>query len=382
MSSKMTDEQLKETKKIADDIAKTTVNSTTGETFKDIKDLQNTANDLMRSSNIVEQQRGMEIARGAVKDLLLLCLYQQIEGNKLPGYMDFANKFDDGYIENGNSKQYMFSNDTGVDSYQETEFVPSAVTNTSVDSFIIQMYSAGGVLNANQAYQFRKPKSITEAQWIPYFKAGKLAEFIGILRNEIHRVYSYYKFNKIATKITTSTPAKTIEGTATNMFDCFVKEVLPTIREMTTLNSKFNYDVRNKNLTAAAPEDLMLIANGKVITQLSAGIKTQLFNQQLLDYHNLLDSMNIVNLGNKIVVPEDVNTPISVEDTPYVDEETIWIVHKDALKHVLQIDRTESQSFAANMVIQLYLHVWGALDILPWGQIVKYHNANLMTMPE
>lgn len=372
-------EQLLKDREIGDSVSRKTTNPTTGKNFSNIDELSNTARDLM-NGDASDRLTGMRLARGVVQDLLQLCLYQEIEGNRLPGYMEFANRFDDGFIAEGNAKEYIFSNDLGMDTWKPEQFIPEKATKTNVDSYVIQMYDSSKTLNTKQAYQFMKAKTITESAWLPYFKSGKLANYIAILRDEVRRVYSYYKFDKIATKITSSTPAKTIKGTATNMFDCFVKEILPTIREMTTLNSKFNYTATNKNLQFANPKDLYLIANGDVIQQLQSGIKTQLFNAQLLDYGNVLNEMNIINLGNKITVGNG-DTPISVSDTPYVDKNTIWIVHKDAIKHVLQIERSESQSFAMNMAIQLVLHVWGACDILPWGMIVKYTNNNLTTMP-
>lgn len=370
------DEKLKQAKadkELADGVAKELGYDT-------INDLMETANGKMKSGNQAANQAGVKLARAAVENLALLMLYQTLEGTKLASYTNFGNRFDDGYIANGNAKQYIVENDLGVDTWEPTMFVPTELTDTNVEQYIIQMYNQNGQLNTQQAYQFKKVKVLQEPKWLPYFKEGNLARFISILREEITRTYEMWKFDKIAKKITTSTPKLTVEGTAENLFTAMTDEVLPILRELTTYTSKYNYGNSN-HLNQLDSSDILVLMNGKTIQRLQSGIKSQLFNAHLLDFRNIIGEDNVINLGNQLQIG-DGKTQVTVNDTPYVPEDTIWIMDKSAVKHVLQINRSESQSFAMNLTIEIVLHVWGALDILPWKVLFKYHNENLKKNPD
>lgn len=363
--------ELKQNKEIADSVAKE-------RGYDSINELVTDVNSKLSSKNPATKMMGERIAASTVEDLLLLCLYQEIEGTDTADYIKFANRFDDGYIASGNSKEYVVNNDTGHDTYTPTMFIPSSLTTTNVDKYTIQMYDSKNQLNS-KAYQFKKQKTFIEPNWLPYFKEGKLAVFIMELREEIRRSYYMFKFDKIAKLITTSTPQTTVEGTAPNLFDAMNQEVLPLLRELTTYTNKYNYQ-ETTHINVLKPEDMILIANGEIIQQLNSGIKSQLFNAKFFDFKNIIGEENIVNLGNQLQI-SDGNTAVSVIDSPYVDKNTIYILDKSAIKHILQIDRYESQSFAHNLALTLVLHVWGAMDILPWKVFFKYHNTNLSTLP-
>ncbi len=375
-------EQLKQDKADADLAAQSKLNPVTGKSFSDINEVTNLAREASNMDPSARRTAMMKSVGEVANTLMLLCLEQALQTTELPDYMSFANAFDDGYIASGNSKEYVFQRLTGIDSWDPDLFVPNKVTKTSVAAKVISIYNPDGTLSP-QGHQFKKNITIQEAVWLPYFIAGKVAEFIAMYRNALQKVFRLYKYDLVMSMITGSTPAKVINGTADNMFDCFVKEIIPTIRDMTTMNNQYNYAQDDENIQYANPEDLFVIMNGKVITQLESGIKSQLFNSKLLNIHNVLDETRIINPGNKITVPHDSDQLISVGSTPtpYVDENTVWIVHKDALKFLMQIDRLESQNWTQNMTIQLVLHAWFCLDFLPWGMIVKYTNKNLMTMP-
>lgn len=369
------DETAINNRKIADDIAASPQFDGT-----DAPTLIASIQEGLNSKNAVKENNAKQTARAFTKDLLLLCLYQEIEKNKTPGYLDLAHKFDDGVIANGNSKEYIASKPTGHDVFRQDQFIPAKVSTKSVESHVIQMYDAGGTLNKN-AYQFKKSTTLQESLWLPYFKSGSLSSFVAEITKAAHNVYNLYKFNKIATMITEANFQKKIAGVADNMFDAISGEFLPALRDMLYLNSSYNYSAASKYIQVNTMDDLIIIMSSGNLQRLKSGIKSQLFNSQFLGVDKELSEANVICLGNKIVIGDE-DTDITVSDIPYCDDNTIYVVNKNALRHINQINKSGSQSYADNMTIQLTLHVWGALDILPWGQMFKYTNPNLSVLPK
>lgn len=374
-TNKQVEDTLKANKLMADELAKSKEFGAA-----DAKDLLAGIQSDLNSNSNVRKSNGRILAKEFTAKLLLLCLYQEIENNPNLGYMDFANKFDDGEINEGNSKEYIASKLTGNDSFRPDMFIPAKVSTKSVESHVIQMYDAAGTLNKN-AYQFKKSQTIQESLWIPYFKSGSLSSFINEITEQLHKVFTIYKFDKVATKITSSKFQKQIVGTATNMFDAISGEFLPALRDMLYLNSEFNFSASSLFLQDNNMDDLIIIMSSGNVQRIRSGIKSQLYNAQFLGVDKELSDANIISLGNKITIGnEDVD--MSVSNIPYCDDNTIYVVSKKALRHVNQINRSESQAWTENMTIQLTLHVWGALDILPWGQCFKYTNPNLSVLPK
>lgn len=352
---------------------------------KDAKSFMEDTKAKLESTNKAVKQKAVSDAREFTKDLLLLVLYQDIDKMSDLGYVsDFANKFDDGEISEGNAKQYIANKLTGNDTYLSNEFVPAKKSKKSVETHVIQMYtkdnSTGDISLHPKAYQFKKPLTLQEPEWLPYFKSGALGEFIAELQRQLATVYNIYKFNKIANLIKTQTFNKSITGTGKDLFECLSDEILPAIRKMTTLNSEYNVNAKSKYVHNTKIEDLIVIMSPANIQRIQSGIKSQLFNAKFLDIGTLLNENNIINLGNEINIG-DSDTEISIGAAEYVDDNTVYVLSKKAIRHVSQISRQESQAWAENLSIQLTLHVWGAVDFLPWGQGFKYTNPNLSKLP-
>lgn len=349
--------------------------------YDNAKQLMENTSAQINNKDIVAQSEGLRQARDFTQSLLLLCLNQSIEQFSNLSYMDFVNIFDDGYVNNGNSKEYIATKPTGNDTFIAEKFIPAKVSVKSVEKHIIQMYSSAGTLGT-QAYQFKKSLTIQESLWLPYFKSGKLGEFINNLQNQLMDSFKMFKFDKIAKLITGSntTYAKTITGTAPDMFEAITTELLPNIRNMTLLNSQYNKDSNSKYIQTTDLSDLMVIMSPKNLTTLESGLKTQLFQAKLLNVGSVLDASNIILLGNQLTIGtgDDV---ISVSDDAYVDDNTVYVISKNAIKHIAQLNRVESQAWAENMTLQYTFHVWGAVDFLPWGQCFKYTNSKFANLP-
>lgn len=349
--------------------------------YSSIDDMMNNIKDGLNSNDINTFDLTLYKARGVVEDLSMLILRQELYSIPQATYMSsFISMFSDGYVTEGNAKQYILDKPTGKDTWSRDSWIPEGTTTTSVDQFVIKMYESKNTLS-QQAYQFKKPITFISEEWIPFFKSGNLGAFISHLQNQITQTKEIFLFDLIAKKITSHSFKKTISGTAENAFDCYVNEILPAVGEMITYSNDFNLVSSQTSLGLSNPSDLIVIAHNKTIQTLRNGIRTQLFNAQLFNFANVLDESNIINLGRKMKVGT-TEEDITVDTGYYVDENTIIVLNKkNSLKHWKQVNRVETQSFAQNMSTTIVSHEWGALDILPWGQGFKYTNANLNRMP-
>lgn len=376
--SKITKEQASRAREIADTYAKSQGKDNIGDIVEPIRaDLS--------SENPTVREIALENARTAVVGLTKLILRQELFKTPNPDYMDkIINSFSDGVVNEGNAKLYDFQNATGNSTYVEGEFIPTDYTTVDVDEFTIQMYTnAAGNTLSPQGYQFRKTLVYPAAKWIPYFKSGKLIEFIAMLEENMYFTWKCFIFNKIMDKITNTNtrPGKVINGTADNAFDAWANEILPEIRKMTTMSSNYTYNTVQTNLMFTNPEDLIIFANPKTIQVLESGIKSQLFSAKLLDIKGILNENNLYDAGLKLQVGTESNKITTHATDYYIPENTIIVLSKYALKHFTQIDRIETAYYGRNMATEFTMHKWGAMDALPWGQGFVYINNNLNTLP-
>lgn len=351
--------------------------------FSNYGEMSDKIKSLLTDNSFVNRQAGERIAGQTIYDLALLVLYQEVQSSRDAKYLDFAELFNDGYITEGNSKSYVFDMITGHSNYDKTKFIPESATEQSVKSHIISMFksssSAGQVL-ADNAVQYKKPLTILTPNWVQYFIKNSLNQFLTTLRLNMRKEFKIFKFHKVASFLTSLTNVKTIEGTAKNMFDCFTEEIFPEIEKMNFYSSDYNRDQTFKGIDAAGSENVYLVAHSNILTKLKTGIQSQTYNAKLISLESLLGSDKVISLGNQFVIGDE-NTPVSVNDTPYVDENTIWVFNKNLIKFLYQINTQASQSFAENLATQLVLHIWFTMDTLPWGQVFKYTNQNLKVLP-
>lgn len=354
--------------------------------FENIKDLEASVASKLATGNVEQVNEGKALARKTVEELTMLILYQEIQTVNLRN-LDFANRFEDGYISEGNAKQYIINNPTGVDTYKPELFIPSEFTKTDVEEYPIQMYSANGTLNKDQAYQFRKEKTFMETTWIPYFKSGTLSTFVSMIRAEVQKVFQIFKYHNIMEFLTKTMVDKvkgkrnTITGTAPDLFMALSDEVLPLLRELLTQNTKYNYSENSKFINMVAKEDLVVLVNPRIKEKLSSGIQSQTYNAHLIDLKKIISDENMPEVGRKFNIPADLNSPITITDEFYVPEDTIIIFDRTMMKHVYQLMQPAVQSFAGNLSTTVQYHVWGARDYLPWGTFIVYKNENLKKIP-
>ena len=367
---------LKETnKEVAAAYAKSKGRNSIGEITRE-------ANAMMASENPAERAIGKAIAQQTVQDLLLLCLRQEIMDNPLPDYMNLTERVFDGWMTEGNQKEYVADIDTGVSSYSDEPFVPEHQTMQKLEKWTLQIYTkqnGGQVQLSPQAYQFKKEQTLPVNEWLPYFKKNALNEYITKKQQSLNRAYKIFIYNKLCTIITKQTDGKVINGTSTNLYDALL-ELAPEIDGMLFYNYKYNADQSTKLPYAAQSKDILIFTSRKVRSAIINGIKSQSFNAQFVGTSERTYTYeNVKCLGDK-VVQGNQNTVNTVTDE-WLDDNTIIVIDISRIRHIIQVDENATQGFAANLTEYLSKHVWGVIDILPWCKKIVYKNTNLRSIP-
>ena len=347
-----------------------------------IGEITQEANAMMESENPAERAIGKAIAQQTVQDLLLLCLRQEIMDNPLPDYMNLTERVFDGWMTEGNQKEYVADIDTGVSSYSNRPFVPSEQTMQKLEQWTLQIYTKNGsnqVVLSPQAYQFKKEQTLPVNEWLPYFKKNALNEYITKKQQSLNRAYKIFIYNKLCTIIADKTKGKVIQGTADNLYDALL-ELAPEIDGMLQYNYEYNVENQSRVPYTANAKDILIFTSKKVRSAIMNGVKAQVFNANFIGTSERTYTYdNVKCLGNQITqgTQADINT-IGAE---WIDDNTIIVLDISRIKHIIQVDENATQGFAANLTEYLAKHVWGAIDIMPWCKKIVYKNNNLRMVP-
>ena len=350
--------------------------------FESFNDLTQKAKELLNSSDAVERSIGKAIAQGEVDSLSKLILRQEIIDAPTGDYMDIVEKIFDGWMYEGNTKEYLVDLDTGSSTYDVNEFNPKKQTLNQIESWKIQIYNDAedGKHLSPQGYQFKKQLTLPVNEWLPFFKNGTLNDYIAKKQLKLNRTFKKFIFNKFATLVSDKTKGKIVNGTATNLFDAIL-ELAPLIDDMQLENSTYNNEQTSKNIYAADKKDIYIFCSTKVRSMIMNGIKTQLFNTSFVGAENKsFNYENLKLLGNKIIVGDE-DSIIKISDEPYVDDSTIIVIDLSRVKNIVQVDEIATQDYANNLTRYEVKHTWGAMDVLPWCKKIVYKNINLLTMP-
>ena len=347
-----------------------------------IGEITQEANAMMASENPAERAIGKAIAQQTVQDLLLLCLRQEIMDNPLPDYMNLTERVFDGWMTEGNQKEYVADIDTGVSSYSNTPFVPSAQTIQKLEQWTLQIYTKNGASQPTlspQAYQFKKEQTLPVNEWLPYFKKNALNEYITKKQQSLNRAYKIFIYNKLCTIIADKTKGKVIQGTADNLYDALL-ELAPEIDGMLQYNYEYNVENQSKVPYTANAKDILIFTSKKVRSAIMNGVKAQVFNANFIGTSERTYTYdNVKCLGNKIT--QQTQADINTIGDEWIDDNTIIVLDISRIKHIIQVDENATQGFAANLTEYLAKHVWGAIDIMPWCKKIVYKNNNLRMVP-
>lgn len=237
-----------------------------------------------------------------VSSLTRKVLYQEIEQTPSFGYTSFGNRFDDEPLAIGNSKEFIYKHATGVSSYDRTEFVPTRSIRPKITSQIVNMYkdvdAQGNAILEDYAYQFRKRVSVSEPQYLPYFKRGALNEFLNTLRADLRESYNKFKFDQIAGLITSAAILRANKagaqeghevggylkiGTAKNVFEAIAADIHPIFEDLLKGDGHFAIGGPDFNecLIETPADDIMVIMHEKVKTIMASGVASQLYHPNL-----------------------------------------------------------------------------------------------------
>lgn len=367
----------------AHDIAKTDFGATDAKAFMD------ETNAMINSKNDAIRNNGLSRAAEFTKKLTLLMLYQEIDNmGGLTSKYEWVKMFNDGRIPNGNSKQYLAQIPTGYEPYESDDFNPKKKSLPKGDSHIISMYerdAQGNDILTAGAYQFNKPLTIQANEWLPYFKAGVLSQYIANLQSYMRECYEMFIIANICKKIKELAPAKEINITETNIDDnnlflAMVNDIIPIIEDMKFYNSDYNYEVGRGTAHTINADDIIIITSYKTILKLRAGVMSRVFHSEMISPTNFIPESNWIGLNKELIVPVDSNEAITTGND-VLDDNTMYIMDKGLIKHLVQVEESGNQGYINNMTIQHNLHVWGVIDLLPWKKCVKYTNVNLNKQP-
>lgn len=343
-----------------------------GKSYEDLSEM-------FKSENSVSPHNAKALFTPFIGVLLEKVLMSTLE--ELPDleYMNFVDMFRGEDITEGSAIEHQAQQIGGYIPYDRTAYIPPSANYKNVLSQNIS-------LSSNNFKQIKIPLTINmnELQYYMLSKP-KLSQFINQQREALSKTHTLIMFNALMTQITTQTYAKTIQGTATNMFDAVI-EVTSAISEMGQISKDFNVvnqaDPANNLLTNSSYDELIWIWSLANENKATMGIKSQLYNRDLWG-DPITAKMNMVALKSRYDVNgTDPSKSPAKNSTDWVNDSTIYVLNKNAFKINYQLDNVvTSQYYSENMLLQVNINCWFLVSTVNFGQALKYTNANLSTLP-
>lgn len=369
--------------------------------YEDGQDLVDAVNAGLKSSNPADV-RAVSRAAGKFTAKLSLVVYEQIiyKQEGIEKVYSWVDKFDYKFLEFGNTINFINDVVTTATTYDPNLFVPNATTDPLVETF------SGGFLNSNKqltdtSYQYKKSLSIKKHDWAPFFASGKLGEMISTIITRMNTTYTLFKAQKVQgliknlasgdAQVTIDNAGingkdlklKKIDGTGADTFASMV-ELLGHINDLINDVNKTNIASDATSIAPAMLEDLIIIVPKKLKSKFDSGILTRLPSADKFNYSVIFTNERLIQSGVELQPVTNATTKevdIVNNSTPFLDDNTIVVLDKNAIKHCFMVRENESQYFAENMVEQLTIHIWGFFVIIPFAKGFVYKNTNLLTDP-
>lgn len=328
----------------------------------------------------IVNEKNSEMVKGAafLQALTLKVLEQELIKPDLSNvYTKWVQKFYDGKINVGNTKEYIFHIQTGYDAYDASKFIPTKITSPAIESTTLSLLKTDGTLN-DGSYRFLKPLTIQSALWTQYFISGKLDEFVNMVKSQIDGTFDKFIYKTIINTIKSlSLQAKNnITGSATKAFNAWNDELFPLIEKFKYETNKYNLSSTSEFATSTSNDDLVIMMSQKTYNTYNSGVLSQLPKAQLAQMENYFNKDNIWIAGYDYTLG-DSDTKLVFKANEFIDDNTIYILDKRNLKHVGQLQISGQQEYALNLSLQLTSHKWGMVGALPQLKIVKYTNTAL-----
>ena len=348
--------------------------------YNNAKEMVNSVGSKLRSTDAGTRALAEFESGTIVETLLQLLLKQELMDHPLPNYFNIAEKMFDGFLNEGNAKEYVVDNETGITTFADTKFVPEEQTKKDVERYVLQLYQADGTLQP-KAYKFIKDQTIPMGKWIPYFKSGNLNAYISKLQQSLNKTYKMFAYQRFCEEVVAEN-GKIIEDQSDNLYDALMK-LFVEINHLMEYNKNYNINTNSKQMYAPRWEDIKIFCSRAVKTYIQNGIRTQLFNAQFFgpEGRTITPEM-LITLGDKIDVKNTNNqTVIQNTDQEWIDDTKIIVMDISRIKHIVQLDQAGAQFFQRNLTTYTSKNVWGVVDTLPWAKKIVFKNSNLRAIP-
>ena len=348
--------------------------------YQSAKEMVDTVGSKLRSADAGTRALAELESGGIVETLLQLVLKQELMDHPLPNYFNIADRMFDGFLNEGNAKEYVVDNETGITTFADTKFVPEEQTTKNVERYILQLYQEDGSLQP-KAYKFIKEQTIPMGTWIPYFKSGNLNAYISKLQQSLNKVFKMFIYKKFCEEVVRE-EGKVITDTSDNLYDALMK-LFVEINHLMEYNKDYNIKSASKQMYAPRWEDIKIFCSRAVKTYIQNGIRTQLFNAQFFgpEGRTITPEM-LITLGDKIHVDTtNAGTVIQNTNEEWINDQTIIVMDVSRIKHIVQLDQAGAQFFQRNLTTYMSKNVWGVVDTLPWAKKIVFKNSNLRAIP-
>lgn len=354
---------------------------------KPLKDIYEDIQADINSKNPVSRERGVRAAAQFTNQLMKLVLRQTMDIIELSEKENkIISKFQNYEMGEGNTYQFILDLNTGVDSYHKTPFIPEDYTDPQIEVKNCSWLKENGDLN-DWSFQFHKPMTLAQHEWLPFFKTNTLSQFVGRIRAQMSESITLMKRAKIQKFIKELPIGKQITGAVSNVdcYDSFLEliDLIDTVQFDTNeycLSAGTNK--ASKNIKAAKKSDLILLINKKTLNLLRTGIKARLTNPGAFDLSSVIDMDNVVEFYKMINDNVDSKTVITTSNDSVVEPNTIIVLDKKALILINKLEFYGEQLYNKNMAIELDLHYWFMLDYLPWRKGFKFTDNKLTVVPQ
>lgn len=364
-----------------DDAIQSTTNMSSEDTIRSIADGLNSDNE-----GVVANAKAM--ARAVITTLTPLLFYQYIQDlPELTPMERLVKMFYAGTYTQGNGYMDIVNLPTGAKNtttpIDNNQWVPTAQTTSLIETYQINFFTSTSTpMNqtfAPEAFCFEKELTIPETQYLEVFKEGNPEKFFINLKKLVNDSFTLFMYDKIAKALTsTIAPAKTVQGSATNAFECWAKDINALIIDMMNYNSSYNYDGTSKyNHYCEKP---YIICSQLTYETLTANLQSQLFNNAKFDNLDMFNRDRFMLLGNTITYG-DQSTAITTTANQYINDTTVILIEPNIIKWIQQFSGEASAYFPTNFTMYFKHYRVMAMKYTPWAKCVKYTNTKLNVSP-
>lgn len=356
----------------------------------------------LQSSNSNANAKAVRAA-GELVSKLTATLYDQTFYDNLgtSSVYTWVRKFSTSTLYWGNSKQLAQTVLTGAGMYDPNLWVPNNATNPQLtDTFLISFLKPDKS-DSTTSYKYKKSLTLQPHNWSYYFLSGKMEELIAKIRSEMSETYELFiaqKFQQyiktLASETAQTTIAnagengvalrlKTITSTATDTFQAML-DFMYYLDDIINDVNKYTIATDSTNIRPINKSDLIIFVPKKLKAKFRSGILSRLPSSGEFNYDKIFSTDTTFISGrelNTVMSATGNTTTITIMDTPFLTEDKIVVMEKEAILHVFVNKSFESQYYGENMNTQLTHHQWGFFGINPFKRGFVFKCTNLLTDP-